>query len=364
MPNLHRDPIHIHSGSRIAVRVPNALGDAVMATPALSRLAEAVGHGNLTLVGPPVALSVLSGGPWIGQTISLDASLRRGIGGHFRLAKMLRPLRLDAVFCFPNSFGSLLPFWLARIPNRIGYRKDARGLLLTHSLPRPTGPDGKFQPIYTGDAYAKLLDFATGVPDGPSHPQLFTTPSGEAEADSWMHSAGLQSGEPFMVVVPGASFGPSKVWIPERYASVARRLAAQRNMRILVSYGPGEESVAAAVKSGLGAFALPDARVSVDGLKSIFRRAAFVLTNDTGPRHLASAFNIPSVTIVGPVDRRLTDLPTERTAIASAGVPCAPCGKKVCPLPEHVCMTRLTADAVLEAASSIWPPAPTHTGQA
>jgi len=347
--------LQVTPSTRIAVRLPNALGDAVMAAPMLARLASAVGEGKLTLVGPSAAIAVLDGGPWVGETIVLDKSLRRGIKGHFKLAARLRALKLDAVVCLPNSMGSLLPFWLAKIPHRVGYAKEGRRWMLTASLKRPLGLDGRYLPGYTGQRFSDLLELMDGLPSGSGHPRLYVTEKGEAEAATWRASSGLQEGEPYLIVVPGAAFGWAKLWLPERYAEVADELARKHKARVLISYGPGEEGIVAAVKSYMKTTPLPDAKVSIDGLKSIFKRAAFALTNDTGPRHLAVAFDIPSVTIMGPNDPRFTHLDSERTIVARVDVPCSPCQRKTCPLAERICMTRLESSAVLAAAERMWP---------
>lgn len=347
-------PPPLTSDSKVVVRLPNALGDAVMAAPALSRLVAAVGPNAITLVGPKAAIDVLDGGPWMGTAIVLDRSLRRGLGGHLRLARILKQSQIDLAVCFPNSFGSILPFALAKIPHRIGYAKEGRGLLLTATLNRPEGPDGRYLPAYTGERFSQLLDLIPELPSADPHPRLHLTPQGEREYQEWRAKSGLSEREPFFVLVPGAAFGPGKLWMPERYAAVVDELAAKRRARCLVSYGPGEDAIVAAIKSHLKSSPLPDAKMSIHGLKSLVSRSAFMLTNDTGPRHLAVAFDVPAVTIMGPNDPRLTDLDSERGEVVRVDVPCSPCQLKACPLPERICMTELTVERVLERSLHHW----------
>lgn len=342
---------------RVLVRLPNALGDTIMATSALRRLATVLPPDRLHVVGLAAGLQVLEGNPWIGKAFTYDRKgEHRGLGGMRRIARQLREARYDLAISFPNSLGAALMLWLARARHRLGYFKEGRRVLLTAGRPREHDATGKFIPRYTGDYFNALLDLLPDLaPAERSHPQLFLDEAGEAECEAWMREAGLVVGEPFLIVVPGAAFGPSKIWIPDRYAAVADALAREREARVLVSYGPGEEAIAGAVGKHLSSPRLPDARVSLRGLKSIYSRAAFALTNDTGPRHLAVAFDIPNVTIMGPNDPRYTHLDGERGEVVREAVPCSPCQLKACPLAEQVCMTQLTVDRVLERCLANWP---------
>jgi heptosyltransferase-2 len=347
----------------VLVRLPNALGDAVMATPALARIAAAVGPDRMTLLGSPSNLQLLEDGPWVNSSqprnsIAIDRKgTHRGLRGAMRLAAELRARNFSIALCFPNSFGTAMTLWLARIPERVGYYKEGRRILLTAGKPRDTDSRGHFTPAYTGRYFDALLDLFPGLPPAEMRPKLHTTPDGDAEYAAWATSAGLAPTDGLLVVVPGAAFGPSKIWLPDRYAAVAAQLALIRGAKVLVSYGPGEDGIAAAVKAELlrlNITPLPDARLTLRGLKSLYRNAAFVLTNDTGPRHLAVAFGVPHICIMGPNDPRYTHLDNDGGEVVCAGVPCQPCQLKTCPLAEKICMTRLPVDAVLERCLAVW----------
>lgn len=385
--------------SRVIVRLPNALGDAVMASIAIRRLAAQLEPQRLCLAGPRVAVDVLAGNPWAEYSLVVDRKgAHRGLPGAVKLAAEIERGGYGLAVIFPNSIGSALPFFLARVPERLGYFKEGRRLLLTAGQPRDHDEHGHFVPKYTGQYFDELVRLIPGLDEpragnkgdggGESRvesgersvgreqagvggrvsgdnlksqtsnlklPQLFTEPRGEAECAKWMQGAGLSDGEPFFVVVPGAAFGPSKIWLLERYAHVADELARRKQARVLISHGPGEEGIAAAVKARMQARALPDARVSIAGLKSIYKRASFVLANDTGPRHIAVAFGIPHVVIMGPNDPRYTHLDDDGGEVVRARVACSPCQLKVCPRVEQTCMTWLHADVVLERCLAMWP---------
>lgn len=344
--------------SKVIVRLPNAVGDTVMVTPVLRRLASVLKPEQLHICGPAGSLQILAGNPWTGGDVMIDRrGEHSGFFGRLRLARELREAKYTLAIIMPNSIGAALPFTLARIPERLGYYKEGRAFLLTAGRPRDHDAHGRFMPKYTGSYFDELCDLIPSLPPSEMRPQLFTDADGEREFAQWQKESGYIESKPLLILVPGAAFGPSKIWVPERYAEVANALVRERDAQVLVSCGPGEESIAEQVKAGLDRPPLPEARVSLKGLKSIFSRADFVLTNDTGPRHFAVAFDVPNVTIMGPNDPRYTHLPTERGEVVREVVACSPCQLKVCPLAEQVCMTRLSTAHVLERCNALWPDA-------
>ncbi len=347
--------LKLQSHQRVIVQLPNAFGDSIMATPFLDRLSKRIPPQNLTLLGKASNLELLSANPWSNQSIIYSPTQKhRGFRGMLKLAGEIRQKHFDAAFLLPNSMRSALCFWLARVPIRVGYWKEARRLLLTHGRPRQQDTQGKFLPQYTGKYFDELLDL-TDLENVPVKPQLFTDKQGEEEYQKWLESSGRDLNKPLLILVPGASFGPSKIWLTERYAHVADTLTKERNAQVFISYGPGEEKIVRDVKEAMKTPCLTDIRVGLRGLKVIFQQASFVLTNDTGPRHLAEAFGIPHLTIMGPNDPRYTELDSERGEVIREDVACSPCQLKVCPLEEQICMTRLNAKRVLERCLALWP---------
>ena len=181
--------------------------------------------------------------------------------------------------------------------------------------------------------------------------QLFTTPKDDEVVEQRLVQAGVNLTAPLVVICPGANFGASKCWPPERFAAVADHLVAELNCTIAISPGPGEEPLAEAIHNTMQQRSelLVEPCLTLGELKSLIQRSDLLLGNDTGPRHFARAFNIHRVTVFGPTEVRWTDTSHDRETIVRIDVPCGPCHLKVCPLPERVCMQGVTVDMVTNA---------------
>jgi heptosyltransferase-2 len=160
---------------------------------------------------------------------------------------------------------------------------------------------------------------------------------------------GAESRKRVVGINPGAMFGSSKLWLPERFGLVARALLAAGH-HVLLLLGPGEESLGNVVRehAGAGLWVLPKA-APLNTLRAIMERLSLLITNDTGPRHLVVAAGCPVVALVGPTFREWTDWNLEDTTVIQHPVPCGPCHLKTCPL-GHECMTSISVEEVLSAA--------------
>lgn len=339
---------------RILVVLPNWVGDLVLATPALRALRTQFPRAHIAfLVKSPVA-DVLSGGDWMDEVIHWPAGKSRDKRrqGFLGLASQLRDRKFDWAVLMTNSFRSALLARLAGIKRRIGYDREGRGLLLTDKL-LPERADGKFIPVPMTRYYNAIARYL-GSRDVPSQLELFTTPDDEAVAERALAAAGVTAGRPIVVVNPGASFGPAKRWLPQRFAEVADQLASRHNAAVFITCGPKEIETAREVARHLRAPAtvLDNPVMKLGPLKALVRRASLLVTNDTGPRHFANAFGTPVVTIFGPTDPKWTetDSPTERMLMVK--VHCGPCMKRVCPL-DHRCMTWVSTEMVLASAEEL-----------
>jgi heptosyltransferase-2 len=185
--------------------------------------------------------------------------------------------------------------------------------------------------------------------------ELFTSPDDERAVEERLRDWGIADQHPLVVINPGASFGPSKLWPAERYAAVADRLAKERGGWVVITCGPGEEPLAWQVRKSMreAAFVVDRPRGTLGQLKALIRRCDLMLGNDTGPRHFAKAFGRPVVTVFGSTHAEWTetDYPLERKV--RIAVDCGPCQKKVCPFEHHQCMTGVTVDMVYEAAREL-----------
>jgi len=337
--------------TRMLVALPNWVGDLVLATPALRALRDQFPETHVAFLVRSHLADVLDGGDWMDEIIHWPAGKsrpkrRRSFLG---LAGELRGQRFEVALLLSNSFRSALLARLAGIRRRIGYDRDGRGLLLTDRL-LPEKTNGRFVPVPMTRYYNAITRYL-GCRQFPPQLELFTTPQEESAASQALEAAAVRPGQPIVILNPGASFGPAKCWLPERFAQVGDRLIERRGAAILVSCGPKEVETARQVaRFTRHRFTVLDNPVMRLGpLKALIRQASLLVTNDTGPRHFANAFGTPVVTIFGPTDPQwtATDSPDERALMVK--VDCGPCMKRTCPL-DHRCMTRISSEMVLEPA--------------
>lgn len=346
----------------VVVRAPNALGDLVMATPAFARLAAHFGRERLTLVCLPAGKPLLEGNDWFREILPYErAGRHKGALGAWRFCADLRARRFDLGILLPNSMGSALQFWLGGVRRRVGYFKEGRRLLLHAGRPRDHDANGRFVPKYTGQYFMDLLD-VLGLPPAPLAPSLPVSAT-EREAAATHLRAALPGDGPLVVLAPGAAFGPSKLWPAARFAEVAQALRRE-GARLLISFGPGEEATVQAVQAALDTPAATSAGLNLGTLKAVYEQAALVLTNDTGPRHVALALGRPVVCIMGPNDPRYSALPGAREVVLREPVDCSPhqwpCQLKQCPI-DHRCMQAIAVERVLQACRSSLRQSPSAT---
>ena len=336
---------------RILIRCPNWVGDVVMATPALRCVRESFPKAHVTILLRAPLWRILEGAPWADEVVTIEgAKGLRGARSFIALARALRAKRFDLGLLLTNSFSSALLFRLAGVRKRVGYSRDGRDFLLSEALPRES-KDGKFLPTYTGDTFLTLCRrVSCEVRD--RRLELFTTEPNERRADEIYAKNGLDPARPAVIVNPGASFGSSKLWAPERFSWVADRLVEKYNCTILICGSPGERALGEKIKARMKAPALllQDCGVPFDlgVLKSFVKRCALMITLDSGPRHFAVAFNRPAVTLMGPNSPLYTDTPLERGEVVRVDVDCGPCQLKECPT-DRRCMTGITPERVLAA---------------
>ena len=343
---------------RLLIVLPNWVGDLVLATPAMRALRTHFAGRHIAFLVKTPLREILSGGDWMDELLCWPSGKTRPKRrqSFLGLAAELRDRQFDTAVLLANSFRSALLARLAGIKRRVGYDRDGRGLLLTDKL-LPQKHEGKFIPVPMIRYYNAVARYM-GCRDCLERPELFTDRADEAAADEAVRRAGGE-GRPIVVVNPGASFGPAKCWLPSYFAQVADRLIEAHKAAVLICCGPKEVEVARSVASAMRhpATVLANPIMPLGPSKALIRRAALLVTNDTGPRHFANAFGVPVVTVFGPTDPQwtTTESPTERTVMVP--VDCGPCMKRVCPL-DHRCMTRATPEMVLAKAGELLAVAP------
>jgi len=343
----------IAAPSRLLVRLPNPIGDMVMCTPALRSLRAHWPAARIVVAGPGHCVPLLEGLPFVDELVPLPSRAKEGLAGLRRAAAGLAERRFDLAILFANSFSSALMARLARIPQRVGYAGGGRSGLLTRRLRSQPEPKFHRMPQPMPEFYARLLD-ALGVPRAGYRTELAVRPEDEARAAVWLERQGVAPGQPLYGVHGGASFGPSKLWYPERWARVADTLHERHGGRALLFCGPGEEdtvrAIGAAAKSPVASAV--DDPIDLRLLKAMAKRLSLMICTDAGPRHIAVAFGVPTVALLGSTDPRFSNTNLERSVVVRTGVECSPCHLKVCPI-DHRCMTRMSAEMVLAACERL-----------
>jgi heptosyltransferase-2 len=195
---------------------------------------------------------------------------------------------------------------------------------------------------------------ALGCPDAGPEVELAVDPAARDAVVKRLAEAGLAPGERTLVVTPGASFGSSKLWPPESFSAAADEISRRHGLRVVLAPGPGEEPIAEQIAATMRErpTRLADPPTSLAELVALIAGAALQLGNDTGPRHIAVAFGVPALVVMGPTDPRHTAHLLERQRVLREELPCSPCHLKVCPI-DHRCMTRLAPARVVEAAGEL-----------
>lgn len=338
----------LSGASRVLVLMPSWVGDVVMATPLLRAVRAARPSARIAALLRPGVAPMLDGSPWIDERF---VARMKGAAGPWTGLGAARRFRADAVLLLPNSVRSGLAA-LALAPRRIGYRTPWRSFALTHSL----APPPRRAPVPAVDYYAELGEFALGEPIDDRRLELVVTEEQRRAAAVLLDDSGADDsrlGEDrararrWLVVNPGAN-RIDKRWPAERFAEVAARLAIEHGLEVAVTGAPGERAIVASVVSsarerlarasapGSAARAptsssaprvvdLVERGVTLGSLKGVLAHASLLVTNDTGPRHVAAALGTPSVVLFGPTDHRWTTLassaPRDRLLLSEPFLP-------------------------------------------
>ncbi len=344
MPNSGTIPVIIATGKppRLAVFLPSWLGDTVMATPTLRLLREHLPTSTIVGLTRPGMDELLAGLEWLDDVIVAD---RTALLGPAKTASRLTTFKFDAALLMPNSFSSAMTARLAGIPTRIGYDRDGRGMLLTHKLLAPIRPPPQngWAPVSAVDYYfalgqKMLATLGVALQPGSASPgplELACTPSQAAAGEEVLTRAGVAPQTPFCILNPGGN-NPAKRWPVERFVALAHHLVTIHRMRVLINGSPAEAPLAGLIRhvialnhpgDELMVACLPELGIKIGSLKRVVQRSRLLVTNDTGPRHIAAAFGVPCITMYGPTDPRWTTLPmrdgqpAEVTLVADPDLP-------------------------------------------
>lgn len=320
-----------------------------MSLPALRAVRQRFPEAEITVLAKPWVSDLYDGERSIDRVIALEGeSGARDWKTKWDLIRRLRRGNFDLAVLFPNSFESAAVVRLAGVKRIIGYARDGRSFLLTDAIAVPRrGEIAAHERFY----YLELLRRAGLIETIPETPEIRLDGISELRVRGEKLFEMLKVELPVIGVSPGAAYGSAKRWLPERFAESSARLAAEVHGSVAVFGSSSEkalcEEVARAAKGRnfAGATALR-AFIEMTAACRVF------LTNDSGAMHIASALGVPSVTVFGPTDEWATGPLGAAARLVREPVDCAPCLLRECPI-DHRCMTRVTADRVVQAAHAL-----------
>ncbi|MGD0497811.1 MAG: lipopolysaccharide heptosyltransferase II [Bryobacteraceae bacterium] len=345
--------------ARIVVRATNWVGDAVMSLPAVRAIRDAFPEAHIALVARPGVADIYAREESVDRVIPYPRP--KGAGARWGFAARLRRERFDAAILLQNAFDAALMAWAAGIPTRIGYKRDARGFLLTHAIRVPERGD---IPRHERFYYLELLRRAGVIERIPECDAIRLGGADAARAAGAKKLAEMGVEGPAIGISPGAAYGDAKRWIPERFAEAAQMVGQAR--AVLVFGAAAERSLCETVAGCLRGVGMKTRNLAGETTLGEFIDLAaacrLFLTNDSGAMHVASALGVPTVAVFGATDDNATGPSSPLARVIRAPADCAPCLLRECPI-DHRCMTRVSARQVGEAALQLWEesaPAWTH----
>ena len=334
-----------------------------MTTPALLRLREALPGTRISLLTPSKLADLWREHPAIDDILAIPAGARP-----WAVGRSLRGQGFGAALVLPNSPRSALECYFGRIPVRVGFARGWRRWFLSHPVPtraasvamRKPGPSEVRRRIELGTVgtafpvtaashhsleYLALARVFGGDP-APLAPCLRVT---EEEREKVRGKFGLERGVRWVGLNPGAEYGPAKRWPAERFAAAARGVAAVREVRWVLLGGAGDRAVTETIGSSIPGSLNLAGRTSLRELLAVLAEIRVLLTNDSGPMHVAAALGTPVVVPFGSTSPELTGpglAGDPRHRLLRAGVACAPCFLRQCPV-DFRCMLGIGVDRVV-----------------
>jgi heptosyltransferase-2 len=329
---------------KILIRATNWVGDAILALPALRAVRTRFPDAEITILARPYVAAIYKNQKVCDNTMFVENA--RDIVGELRAQKF------DVALLLQNAFEAAWIAWRAGIPERVGYARDGRSLLLTKAVavPKP----GEI-PAHEQYYYLELVRRAGWLESLPTESfiKLNVPEENRQRAEEFLVSAGVKSGSMRIAIGAGASYGSAKCWPPDRFAELANRLQTQTQADVILFGTSGEAAVSSAIAACMHHPPIDlTGKTSIHDLPALLSQCNLFIGNDSGAMHVAAAVGLPVVAVFGPTDPFGTAPVTPRCSIVQEKPYCSPCFLRRCPT-DHRCMTRVTPEAV-EAAARQW----------
>jgi heptosyltransferase II len=335
--NLHQE---VQKFPRILIRLPNWVGDIVMAMPSLQNIRTAFPDHELIVTGKPFCRDILEASNLYDQFIPRPA-LGQGFLTYFRYISQLSQLKPCAGMLLTNSLSSAFDFFLARISLRLGYQNEGRSVFLTDGIPKQSEPMDQYYTRITQcfGASPKTKELILGLDERTRR----SVRVAEQKYD-------FNDEDKFIGLNPGAGYGESKKWPKESFVELAKLILHERpKTRFFVFGGPGDEDRADFISSEIGENAINLSRESpgLHCVKGFIERLDLFITSDSGLRWYSVALKKPTLVLFGPSDPDLTHCHLDNYYPLRNPVSCSPCKFRVCPV-GFECMRGLTPQKVME----------------
>lgn len=333
--------------------MPNWIGDLVMATPILTDLRKAFPEAHITAMCRAPIAELLEEDLDINELFTFHKVSGFGHRAQKRdIVQKIRQGKYDLGILLTNSFSSASWFWQGKVRRIVGYKGQLRSLFLTDRVSLPKA----LQTQHLVLSYKMLLE-PLGIPLSESAPRLYLMEKEIHEARALLTRMGVDKNHILVGINPGAAYGSAKCWLPERFREVTEKLLENKSITVIYFGDPNTAPLIKQICENL-----PSRVVNLAGLTSIRQLACLIklcdilLTNDSGPMHIAAAVGIPLVALFGSTNDATTG-PYKTGTVIHKRVDCSPCYKRVCPI-DFRCMKRIEVQEVIE---KILQNLPTHS---
>jgi heptosyltransferase II len=332
--------------SNILIRVPNWLGDTMMATSAVSAVRTIFPKAKLSILAKPVYSAFWKDFPGVDGVVSLE----KGFSGFWGTVGRLKQKKFDAALILPMSFSSAFLTAAANIPVRIGWGGEGRDFFLTHALGNP-------QPRQKHLVWEYLVLVQKGL-EKPIKKGLISlhcplSKQTEKGLQQVWRDAGLSNKKNYIALAPGATYGEAKRWPLPHWKELVQKLLAERQESFLILGGMEDEAylkplLELADKKNRDRLHLLAGRTSPTVLAAMLERCKLLVTNDTGPMHVAAAVGTPTVALFGSTSPTWTRPFGISHEVIYKHLECSPCFQKTCPI-GYKCLHAISVQEVFES---------------